>query len=276
MDTRSTSSPRLAAIALLALFTASVGREPRPRPAAGPALATASVTPLGLPLGWDGASPSAAGGGRCSGDGGQEAATSGHAIHRRLRRCVATPTPTPAPAGGLFTLVKSVQVTPAANRLQADFVRIGYAPERDRMIVAFRTRLDHEEGNCTGHADAYREYTVDMDEAGVDTVFSCYADGDVGFLVGNELFLANTSHEGAGDGWRLVTYHVATGTVVASEFLPLDTEFSGTRDPGDPIEDAADPTLVFVNGQLDVGSQYRQDPTAPPGPFESFATTTSS
>src|SRR3972149_2398306 len=62
----------------------------------------------------------------------------------------------------LFTLVKTVTITPSGNYTNGDFVRIAYVPGRDRFIVTFNTRLSQTEGGCTAPqgtipAYAYKE-----------------------------------------------------------------------------------------------------------------------
>src|SRR4030043_814702 len=95
---------------------------------------------------------------------------------------------------GLFNLVKEVQVTPSGDYLNADFVRIGYGPGRDRFIVTFNTMVS-DSGWCSESFDgfyglyrvyAYKEYTTDMAETDNSGIVSCHGTTDTGgLLIGN-------------------------------------------------------------------------------------------
>lgn len=160
---------------------------------------------------------------------------------------------TVAPPPSLFTLIKTVQVTPAGNYLNADFVRIGYVPGRDRFIVTFNTMLSQSEGGC-GNASldaalglyreyAYKEYTADMTETGKAGIVSCHATIDTGgFFLGDDFYLASMDFQNNLGGWYLAKFNAVTWANSVGYFYPLS----------DSQMQAADPTVAFVNGQIDI------------------------
>ena len=86
----------------------------------------------------------------------------------------------------LFNPVKEVRVTPTGEYLNADFVRIGYGPGRDRFIVAFST-MARDSGFCSESFDkfygcdrvyTFREYMADINETGKDSIVSCHGTND--------------------------------------------------------------------------------------------------
>src|SRR3990170_72154 len=146
------------------------------------------------------------------------------------------PPPTPAqrvpPRGqpGLFTLVKSVQVTPSGNYLNADFVRIGYVPGRHRFVVTFNTGLGQTEGGCTlpsaqgtMSAYVYKEYTPGMVETDNAGVISCHSMTDTGGLfVGNDFYLASAERKDNVEGWNVAKFNAVTwGASSVEYFYPL-------------------------------------------------------
>ncbi len=176
----------------------------------------------------------------------------------------------PVPPSSLFKLMKSVSVTPAGNFLGGAFVRIGYVPGKDRMVVTFAAKLDQPEGGCAeGYGYAYMEFNRDMVETGDRGVISCFAATDVGgFFVGNDFYLASMGHDNktGKDGWHLAKYDAVTWKgLVGPIFYPLDTGDAVGEDPGDPM-------LALVNGQIDVSSMYRFSPDEPKEPTAGHAT----
>jgi hypothetical protein len=158
------------------------------------------------------------------------------------------------PAGGsLFRLAKVVQVTPAGNYLNADFVRIGYVPGRDRFIVTFNTMLSQPEGGCSGDSFdaslglyreyAYWEYTADMRETGRGGIVSCHATTDTGgFFLADDFYLASMEFHNNVAGWYLAKFNAVTWANSVGYFYPFS----------DPRMQAADPTVAFVDGQIDI------------------------
>ncbi len=170
----------------------------------------------------------------------------------------ATPTSEPPPgptSGSLFNLVREVQVTPSGGYLNADFVRIGYVPGLDRMVVTFGTMLNQDEGGCSGNSYdammnvyreyAYKEYTVDMQETGKSGIVSCHGTSDTGgFFMGDDFYLASAETQNNLEGWYLAKYNAVTWTSSAEFFYQFN----------DPQLRAGDPSVAFVNGQIDVSS----------------------
>jgi hypothetical protein len=114
-------------------------------------------------------------------------------------------------------------VTPTGNYQNADFVRIGYVPWRDRFIVTFSTMLSQPEGGCSrdsfdaGHGlyreYAYKEYTADMVETGKAGIVSCHAKSDTGgFFNGDDFYLASAEEQNNVDGWNLAKFNAVTWT----------------------------------------------------------------
>jgi len=176
------------------------------------------------------------------------------------------PPPTSAPptvstVGSLFKLVNEVEVTPSGNYLNADFVRIAYVPGRDRFVVTFNTMLSQPEGGCTGSFDgflrlyreyAYKEYTADMVETGKASIVSCHATSDTGgFFIGNDFYLASAEIHDNVDGWNLAKFNAVTWASLVDYYYPLT----------DSSMHAADPTVAFVNGQVDISSVYGDNAT---------------
>jgi hypothetical protein len=180
----------------------------------------------------------------------------------------AIPTPTSIRAGlpSLFKLVKSVDVTPAGNLVGGMFVRIGYVPGKDRMTVAFQAKLGQKDRCPIGWGYGYRVYSPDMGATGSDGVLNCYAWADSGGLfAGNDLYVANLGHDNKTntDGWYLAKYDAVTWKELVSPFFyPVSA----------PWEDAGDPMVELVNGQIDVSSLYKSDPKEQPAPWKGFAT----
>jgi hypothetical protein len=166
--------------------------------------------------------------------------------------------PTGSTDGSLFTFVKSVAVTPAGNFIGGAFVRIGYVPGKDRLVVTFSAKLDQPEGGCSdGYGYAYREFNRDMVETGDNGVISCFAATDTGGLfVENDFYLASMGHDNntGKDGWHLAKYDAVTWkTLVGPNFYPLSSK---NEDPGDPM-------VALVNGQIDISSIYHSDLNMP-------------
>jgi hypothetical protein len=155
----------------------------------------------------------------------------------------------------LFKHVKSVQVTPSDNYQNADFVRIGYVPGRNRFIVTFNTMVS-DSGWCSESFDAfyglyrvyaYKEYTADMDETGKDSIVSCHGTTDTGgLLIGDDLYLASMEFQNSVPGWYLARFNTVTWASLVEYFYPF-SDFN---------MQAADPTVAFVNGQIDISGIY--------------------
>ncbi len=169
--------------------------------------------------------------------------------------------PTPLPAQptekpDVFRQIKTVAVTPAGNFQKASFVRMGYVPGRDAMLVAFDTMLEKPEGKCATKGYGYREFNLDMVPTGDQGVINCYGGAmDTGGLFsGDDFYFAYQSGSPDGtQGWMLAKYDAVTWqATVPLTYFPL----AQWRDPGDPM-------IAVVNGQIDISSKIVTDPNAP-------------
>jgi hypothetical protein len=155
----------------------------------------------------------------------------------------------------LFKLIKEVQVTPSGGYLNADFVRIGYVPGRNRFIVTFNTMVS-DSGWCSESFDAfyglyrvyaYKEYTSDMDETGKDSIVSCHGTTDTGgLLIGDDLYLASMEFHNSVPGWYLARFNTVTWASLVEYFYAFS----------DSKMQASDPTVAFVNGQIDISGVH--------------------
>ena len=162
----------------------------------------------------------------------------------------------------LFTLVRSVTVTPVDNITSGSFVRVGYVPGRDRIIVTFKARLT--KAGCNNiyandiYAYGYREYTKDMVETGNQGVFSCLTGPDIGGgFIGDNFYAVAMDRDPASnlEGWLLAEYNAVNWTsLVAPFFHPLAI---GELDD--------DPMVALVNGQIDISSHYKSAGEIGPG-----------
>lgn len=156
----------------------------------------------------------------------------------------------------LFKLIDTVHVTPVGNFAGGDFVRIGYVPGKDRIIVTFRAKLSQAVSGCNdtfgqpnSEAPAYREYTADMQETGDYGIITCQTGPDVGgIFLGNNYYYAAMGFDIASNtsGWWLAKYDAVTWTnLVNLFFYPLTQG-----------QNSGDPMIVPVNGQIDISGKY--------------------
>jgi hypothetical protein len=167
---------------------------------------------------------------------------------------VACSTVTPLP--GLFQLIDTVHVTPVGNFSGGAFVRIGYVPGRDSIVVTFKAKLSQAVSGCNdtfgqpnSEAIAYREYTVDMQETGDYGIITCRTGADVGgMFLGNDYFYAAMGRDNVNNvtGWWLAKYDAVTWTNLLNLFFYPLTQG----------ESNGDPMIVPVNGQIDISGKY--------------------
>jgi hypothetical protein len=169
--------------------------------------------------------------------------------------------PQPLVRSSLFNFIRSVQVTPDVSFLTGSFPRINYVPATNSFIVTFGTKAKNDVGKCQGAGYAYKVYTTDMKETGDAGRLIWYQDsceaGDSGsVMVDNSLFFVYVPQDpGQSYGWHVVKYDTVKWTVLTETFVPLE----------DPYEGNLDPTVAFVNGQLDISDQYNPDGVWPEG-----------
>lgn len=170
---------------------------------------------------------------------------------------VVTPTlppptaPQPTVQQGLFRFIQTVQVTPNGEFRTGNFVRIGYVPATDRLVVAFLTRLAHPIGNCTDTAHAYVEYTLDMQPTNRSGVLNCGEGDGAFFFVNNILYDANMLGP---TGWGLQRFDAATFEKLSDIVYSVNA----------PQEGTGDMMLAFINGRLDVSGGYTETGGPPP------------
>jgi hypothetical protein len=159
------------------------------------------------------------------------------------------------PAQPLFKLIRAVQITPDATFHRAGFARINYVPATDQFVVTFGTIADKQSDNCQGAGYAYKGYTLDMQETGKSGYFLFYPEacnaGDSGsVMVDNTYYGAFVSQfPGLPYGWHLAKFDAVTWTSIAATDVLLEA----------PHEADMDPTVAYVNGQLDISDQYNPD-----------------
>jgi hypothetical protein len=131
---------------------------------------------------------------------------------------------------------------------------LSYVPGRGRFLVTFNTVLGQPEGGCTDVGVAYKEFSLELEATGNAGVLSCEAGRDTGSLmVGNTFYLASMKQNGDATGWQLAKYDALTWSKQVDLFHALDY----------PKEVDSDPMLAWVNGQLDISSQYDANGTWP-------------
>jgi len=170
-----------------------------------------------------------------------------------------SPTPIGSTGGSLFKLVNETKVTPVGSFAGGAFVRCDYVPGRDRMVVAFKAQLSQEEAGCTNRwAQAYREYTKEMQETGDYRIITCMTGPDVGgLLLGDEYYFAAMGYDNTkkAEGWWLAKYDAVTWKPLVEPFFH----------PLEPEEKTADPMIAMLNGQIDVSGKYRKADDIGPG-----------
>ncbi len=176
-----------------------------------------------------------------------------------------TPTTLPAAQPGLFKLVKSVKVTPVGNFAGGAFVRAGYVPGKDRLVVAFSAKLTQPVSGCTNifgqpnpNAISYREYTQDMQATGDYGIITCQTGPDVGgMFLGDDYYYAAMGHDNVKnvDGWYLAKYNALTWKSSVSPFF-----HALVRE-----ERNGDPMIAVLNGQIDISGKYKKMDDPGPG-----------
>jgi hypothetical protein len=182
-----------------------------------------------------------------------------------LRTNPALPSPpTPAqpiqPTGQtiLFRFVRTVQVTPDSQYLGGAFARIEYLPANDNFVVTFGGPLAQPPASCGEKGFSYKEYTLDMQETGESGTFSCDPFDAGSLMVNNTYYFAAMAKRGDQDGWHLLKIDATDWSILVDEFFPLT---------GSPQAQSNDPMVAFANGQIDISSQYNDNPTGAPPRF---------
>jgi hypothetical protein len=180
-----------------------------------------------------------------------------HNLLQKLGTSGSTSTSTTAAHETMLRFVKSVAVTPVGKFAGGLFSRVGYVPGKDRIVVAFKAKLNQPESDSL-YAYGYREYSTNMEATGQFGIITSQNGPDVGGLfTGNDFYMAcmghdNTSNE---DGWWLSKWDAVTWTSsVPSFFYPVG---SG--------EGIGDPMIAVVNGLIDISGKYKTAADIGPG-----------
>ena len=156
-------------------------------------------------------------------------------------------------SSSLFRFVRTEQVTPDANFLIGGFVKVGYVPFTGKLVANFGTRFSKPfEGSWKGHA--FKEYNLDMQPTGRSGALNDEIGDSGGLIVDNSFFDVSQHREGDSAGWRIIKYDAVTWTKIVDIFFALDR----------PRENDGDQMVTFVNGQLDISSQYTSYGGPPP------------
>jgi hypothetical protein len=174
------------------------------------------------------------------------------------------PPPPPPAQTSLIKFIQTIQVTPDDQFLTGGFARIHYIPATDRFVVLFGGKLAKPSGKCMEGGNSYKEYTTDMQETGKSGTFACEPLDEGSLMVDNTLYFAIIHREAEKDGWHLLKIDATDWTTLIDKFYALDS----------PMDNPMDPMLVFVNGQLDISSQYtlKGEPPNPDTPAGDYGT----
>jgi hypothetical protein len=161
------------------------------------------------------------------------------------------------PAGGppILKFNRTVQITPDALFHVASFPRINYLPATNQFVITFGSVADKVDEDCQGAGYAHKGYNLDLQETGNAGYFIFYPEacsaGDSGsVMVDNTFYGAFVSQLPAAPyGWHLAKFDALTWTPITATEVLLDDPHAGNYDP----------TVAFVNGQLDLSDQYNPD-----------------
>ena len=153
----------------------------------------------------------------------------------------------------VLNFIQTLQVTPDAEFLTGSFARIHYVPATDHFVVTFGTKASTQAGVCNGTGYAYKEYNMEMQETGNSGHLIWYENaceaGDSGsVMVDNNLYYALVPQEpGQSNSWHLLKIDATNWTTLIDIYFPVDYP---------EAETIWDPMVAFVNGQLDISSDY--------------------
>gem|GEM_PF-5709799 len=167
----------------------------------------------------------------------------------------------------LFHYLRTIVVTPDDNFQTGSFARINYVPATDHFVVTFGTKSNGESGIGKGGGYAYKEYNLDMEETGNTGLLTWDPDAEEANDSGSEMventyyFVHVPTDTAHFYGWRVTKYDAVNFQKQAEIYITL-------HNPYEPIND---PMVAFVNGQIDISSQY--DPVGHPPPLDEGAAT---
>lgn len=152
----------------------------------------------------------------------------------------------------VFKFIRTIQITPDDRFLTGSFARVNYVPATDRFVVTFGTKASTDPNTTLGAGYAYKEYTAGMQATGRNGILIWYENvreaGDSGsYMAGNVYYSAFVPQDpGRPYGWHLVKYDAVNWVKMSELYFPIE----------DPNEGNLDPTVAYLNGQLDVSDQY--------------------
>ncbi|MBW2964907.1 hypothetical protein KY363_05615 [Candidatus Woesearchaeota archaeon] len=152
-----------------------------------------------------------------------------------------------------FKFIRTIKITPDDNLQTGAFVRINYIPATDRFAVTFGGEIAKPSGGCMGKAFAYKEYTTDMEELSKPKVFACDVADASSIMINNTYYFAAMGRRNQSIGWHMLKINATTWEPQIDMFYALDEH---------PKEADWDMMIAFVNGQIDISSQY--NPTGEP------------
>jgi hypothetical protein len=161
---------------------------------------------------------------------------------------------------GLFKFIKTIQVTPDNDFQTGSFARINYVPATDRFVVTFGTKKGIIPGTSKGAGYAYKEYTKDFVETGNTGIFTWNPDADEANdsgsdMIGNTYYFVHVPFDTTDFyGWKITKYNAVSWDLQSVIYVPLTN----------PFEKNNDPMVAYVNGLLDISSQYDASGTPPP------------
>ena len=167
----------------------------------------------------------------------------------------------------LFWYIRTIEVTPDNTFQTGSFSRINYVPATGNFVVTFGTTHDDSPGLDQGAGFAYKEYTTDMLEPGRISTITWFPGlhyaGDAGsVMIDNFYYFVDLPTDTIGfEGWRRFKFDAIDWTIKDEIYIPLLL----------PQEKNNDPMVAYVNGLIDISSQY--DSSGPPPPLEEGAAT---
>ncbi len=162
----------------------------------------------------------------------------------------------------LFRFIQTIHVTPDDNYLGGGFVRINYVPFTNRFVVTFAGPIVHPPSNpnlCLGGGYAYKGYTLDMQETGETGVLSCPSGDSGSLMVDNTFYFVVPTMKP--NGWHVSKIDATNWTLVTETQYNFDPQVDTNKQPNN------DPMVAFVNGQLDISSQYNATGNPPDFPL---------
>ncbi len=158
----------------------------------------------------------------------------------------------------LFSLVKTITVSPDDTYQYGAFCRINYVEALDEFVMTFGGASPEasdadDEGRAGGFEGAggyaYKYYSTDLEETGEHGIY-IYGGGDMAGVMVDDVYYHLTG--GGSQDWRLTAFDAVTWETLNEVYIELDTEH----------EESSDQMLAYVNGYFDASGGYTPDPDA--------------